>query len=266
MRLRPLLLPLMASVLTQVHPAAAGVIHVSPQGNDADAGTAESPLATPHAARDKVRRIIAQGLTEPVDVVFAAGTYPMDAPLELRPEDSGTGVPDHVEGGDQCHGRPERRQADHGNWTNGGGGIWHTDLTGLGPDQWNFRQLFVNGQRAIRARYPNVTQANPFLYATGGSMSYVIINPALVKASWGTAADAQINIVPQSRFFNQWNTVTGVNTNTGRIDIADSERHRMIDSGSWFWIEGVQAELDEPNEWFLNPDHRTALLHADQRS
>ena len=80
----------------------------------------------------------------------------------------------------------------------------------------------------------------------------MIIDPALVKASWGTAADAQINIVPQSRFFNQWNTVTGVNTGTGRIDIADSERHRTIDSGSWFWIEGVREELDEPGEWFLD--------------
>ena len=70
-------------------------------------------------------------------------------------------------------------------------------------------------------------------------MDNVIIAPALIKPAWGTAADAQINMVPQSRFFNQWNTVTGVNATTGRIDIADSERHRLIDSGSWFWIEGV---------------------------
>jgi hypothetical protein len=81
----------------------------------------------------------------------------------------------------------------------------------------------------------------------------LIINPALVKSNWGTAADAQINIVPQSRFFNQWNTVTTVNTNTGRMDLANSELNRLIDRGSWFWIEGVQSELDEPNEWFLNP-------------
>ena len=47
---------------------------------------------------------------------------------------------------------------------------------------------------------------------------------------------AQINIVPQSRFLNQWNTVTKVNATAGRIDIAESERHRLIDSGSWFWM------------------------------
>jgi hypothetical protein len=129
----------------------------------------------------------------------------------------------------------------------------------LGKDQWNFGQLFVDGSRAVRARFPNVTETNPFLYATGavgnpkGAFDHLVITPALIKPSWGTAADAQINVVPQSRFFNQWNTVTAVDPKTGRIDIADSERHRLIDNGSWFWIEGVQEELDQPGEWFLDP-------------
>ncbi len=124
---------------------------------------------------------------------------------------------------------------------------------GLGATDWNFRQLFVEGSRSPRARFPNADEANPFLYATGGGMDHLIIHPSLVKASWGSAADAQINIVPQSRFFNQWNTVTSVNPTTGRIDIADSERHRLMNNGSWFWMEGVQEELDQPGEWFLDP-------------
>jgi len=231
-------------------------IHVSPAGNDANAGSALQPVATPQRARELVRGLITAGLGEPVEVIFAAGTYRMGAALELRPEDSGTaafpitwksaaGATVVLDGG-----KPVT-----GTWTNGGGGVWYTDLagTGLGAGQWNFRQLFVNGSLATRARFPNKSQANPFLYATGGAFDHAIIAPALIKTAWGTAADAQINIVPQSRFFNQWNTVTAVNPATGRIDIADSERHRTIDSGSWFWIEGVQAELDEPGEWFLNP-------------
>ena len=59
-------------------------------------------MATPQGAQALVRTLIQAGLTEPVDVVFAAGTYDLDAPLELRPEDSGTAAfPDHLEGGDQ---------------------------------------------------------------------------------------------------------------------------------------------------------------------
>lgn len=74
-----------------------------------------------------------------------------------------------------------------GIWTKGENGIWHTDLTGigLGPEKWNFRQLFVNGRRATKARFPNVSQANPFIYATGGGMDHVLIAPALIKESWG---------------------------------------------------------------------------------
>ena len=62
--------------------------------------------------------------------------------------------------------------------------------------------------------------------------------------------------MPQWRFFNQWNTITRVDARTGRIDIADSERHAKIIPGNWFWIEGVREELDQPGEWFLDTEAR----------
>jgi hypothetical protein len=77
-------------------------------------------------------------------------------------------------------------------------------------------------------------------------MDHVKIDPKLTKANWGTEPDAQINIVPAWRFFNQWNTVTDVKPSEGRIDIADSERHGSIKGGNWFWVEGVKEELDQP--------------------
>ena len=250
----------LALALLPVSLVATTRIHVASQGNDANAGTAERPLATTHAARDKVRRIISQGLTEPVEILFAAGTYTLESSLELRPEDSGTekfpitwkaasGAKVVWSGGLAI---PQK-------WIKGGDGVWQVDLKGIGPDAWNFRQLFVNEKRAIRARFPNADAPNPFLYATGGDTDHVIIAPALVKEAWGRARDAQINIVPQWRFFNQWNTVTKVDPKTGRIDIADSERHAKIIPGNWFWIEGVREELDQPGEWFL--DRQTRRLH-----
>jgi hypothetical protein len=223
---------------------AATEIHIAPTGSDANPGTVLQPVATPQQAQELVRGLISGGLNDAVEVVFAAGTYHLSLPLELRPEDSGTaafpitwraadGASVVLSGGKQLT----------GTWTAAGDGTWYLDLTGigLGAGQWNFRQLFVNGSRATRARFPNASAANPFLYATGGALDHAIISPALVKSVWATAPDAQINIVPQSRFFNQWNTVTAVNPSTGRIDLANSERHRTIDSGSWFWIEGVRA-------------------------
>ena len=238
-----------------VSASAATRIHLSPTGDDANPGTAGQPVASPHKARELAGERIKAGLKEPVEVIFAAGTYRMDAPLELRPEDSGTAeFPVTWKAADGAKVILSGGRAITGTWMKGGGGIWHVDLKGigLGAGNWNFRQLFVNGRRATRARFPNASEANPFLYAKSGAFDHLVIDPALVKESWGKALDAQINVVPRSRFFNQWNTVAKVDATTGRIDIADSERHREIDAGSWFWIEGVRGELDEPGEWFLD--------------
>ncbi len=71
----------------------------------------------------------------------------------------------------------------------------------------------MNGKRATRARFPNPDAPIPFLYATGGELDH-----ALIKECWGRAKDAQINVVPQWKFFNQWNTVTQVDTKTNRLD------------------------------------------------
>ena len=237
-------------------------VHVSTQGDDSQPGTVEKPVATPRQARDLVRKIIANGLQSPVEVIFAPGTYELESTLELRPEDSGTASCPVTwtarEPGAVIVSGGRRLK---GTWTRGDHGIWSLDLKAASPadEPWNFRQLFVDGKRAIRARHPNADEANPFLYATGGDLDHILIDPALARESWGKAPDAQINIVPNWRFFNQWNTVTGVDVARGRIDIADSERHAKIIPGNWFWIEGVREELDQPGEWFLDP--AKAMLH-----
>ena len=244
-----LLTTCLALALLPVSLLATTRIHVAPQGHDGGAGTVEHPLATPRAARDKVRQVIARGLTEPVEIVFAPGTYALESALELRPEDSGTDRFPII-----WKAAPGTRVVWSGaiaipsTWSKGNDGVWSVDLKGVGPSAWNFRQLFVDEKRATRARFPNADTPNPFLYATGGDRDHAFIAPALVKEAWGRAADAQINIVPQWRFFNQWNTVTKVDPATGRIDIADSERHAKIIPGNWFWIEGVLEELDQPGE------------------
>jgi hypothetical protein len=262
MRFHPNARAWFASALLPLTLTAASEIHLSPAGDDANPGTPTQPVATPQRAQALVRGLIAGGLSDAVEVIFAAGTYPLAQPLELRPEDSGTAAfPITWKAADGATAILSGGKRLTGPWTNAGDGTWHLDLPGigLGPGQWNFRQLFVNGSRATRARFPNASAANPFLYATGGALDHALIDPALAKTAWGTAADAQLNIVPRSRFFNQWNTVTAVNPATGRIDLAGSERHREIDAGSWFWIEGVREELDEPGEWFLDP--ATGRLH-----
>ncbi|MGB9689392.1 right-handed parallel beta-helix repeat-containing protein [Thermogutta sp.] len=68
------------------------VLHVAPHGNDAHSGTADAPLASLAAARDRIRQIRKEqslprgGIT----VLVHRGIYRMSETLELTEEDSGT--------------------------------------------------------------------------------------------------------------------------------------------------------------------------------
>ena len=72
------LLPALLSAATEVHVAP------EPTGNDANLGTALQPVATPKGAQVRLRALIQAGLSNAVEVIFAAGTYQMDAPLAAQ--------------------------------------------------------------------------------------------------------------------------------------------------------------------------------------
>jgi len=209
-------------------------------------------------------------MTGPVEIILRQGTYHIEETLVLEPEDSGTrempitwraALDDTVvlSGGRKITGV----------WRNGDGNTWYVDVPETrgwkenrdepetyaprpaGP--WHFRQLFVNEQRAIRARFPNADAKNPFLYASGGSLAHVELPEGQVKAGWQDQPDAQINIVAAWRFFNQWNDVAGVDAGDSILHLGERERHGKIIPGNWFWIEGVRSELDQPGEWYLAP-------------
>jgi len=135
-------------------------LYVSPSGNDAWSGRlaaanarrTDGPFATPHRARDAVRKLTrAQRLAGPVTVMLRGGTYELAEPFALRPEDSGTeacpvvyraypGEAPVLSGGRQLSG-----------WEKGADGLWSLDVSGLAEKP---RQLFIGGKRRQRARWP----------------------------------------------------------------------------------------------------------------
>ncbi|MCX6622574.1 MAG: right-handed parallel beta-helix repeat-containing protein [Acidobacteria bacterium] len=128
--------------------AAAGAIEleVSPHGR----------LNSLEAARDRIRELKRNGLKEPVTVVLRAGTYRLDRPFVLKPEDSGT--PEHPI---VYTARPGERVVISGGrvisgWRKGEGSLWTMQLDDVRNGSLYFRQLFIQGNRAQRARTPNL--------------------------------------------------------------------------------------------------------------
>lgn len=165
----PCLAAIAATGIAATALAAPAEIWVSPDGNDAAAGTREAPLASPALAVRKARDLRRTSPTPPADgvrIVLRGGTYSLDRTLFLRPEDSGTvASPTAIEaasgerpvlsGGVAITGwskptakiarLPEAAQSY----------VWIAPLPEFHGRTLEFRQLWIDGKKAIRARTPN---------------------------------------------------------------------------------------------------------------
>lgn len=160
-------------------------LHVAPDGNDgwsgrleaANATRTDGPLASLAGARDAVRRLRVENPAEPVTVLFADGVYEIAETVVFTPDDSGTeaapiryaarpGAHPVLRGGRRITG-----------WKPVGNGVYAADLPEVAAGTWDFRQLFADNQRQIRARCPNVDPADP-LYKG-------FFHVASTKGGWG---------------------------------------------------------------------------------
>ncbi|MDR0711124.1 MAG: right-handed parallel beta-helix repeat-containing protein [Prevotellaceae bacterium] len=166
-------LPL-AALLLGMTVANAAEIWISPQGADANSGSQSEPLATLrmglYRARE-LRRLAATTGEKSADIfngiriILRGGTYWLDEPVFIRPEDSGAAdSPTTIEAA-----QGERPTLSGGiavdRWKPAGkvaglpksaqGKVWVADAPTAGGRAVDFRQLWVNGKKAIRARDAN---------------------------------------------------------------------------------------------------------------
>ncbi len=259
-------------------PAFALDLHVAPDGNDAWSGRirqpnaehTDGPLASLTGARDAVRKLKASApLSEPIRIRVGTGNFSLTEPLVLTPEDSGTatapvsyeaapGATPVFSGGRVLKG-----------WQPGSDGVWQTQIPEVAAGKWYFEQLWVNGQRATRARTPNRFW-NPVLavreepLAPGATKrpaqarQTVTVRPADFAAVAGlTAAELQdVNFI----VYHNWD-------NTRRfIERIDPAKQTIVTCGegmkpwnpwrrnSTWIVENARRFLDSPGEWFLARD------------
>ncbi len=246
--------------------ASATVLYVAPEGNDAWSGTrpeanasaTDGPLASVDQARDRLRRLRQEGkLAGPVTVRIR-GLHRLERPLVFTPEDSGTaetivtftGYPGEtpvLSGGRRITG-----------WRKHDERLWAAELPEVRGGSWYFRQLFVDGRRATRARTPNE--------------GYLRV-PALVEntpgARWNEGVD-RFRFQPGD--LRRWADLSNVevivfhswNTSRVRIKSVDEDQHVVVFTGStvfrplaWdpkqrYYVENYREALDAPGEWFLD--------------
>ncbi|MDI1322808.1 MAG: right-handed parallel beta-helix repeat-containing protein [Algoriphagus sp.] len=130
-------------------------IYVSPDGNDSKDGTKKFPLKTISAAQKLAIGILESGNETEVTVWLAGGIYPIAGPLEFNLLNSNRenvslmfkaqkGESPVISGGMEITG-----------WSKNSDGFWEAPLPASLKGMDNFRELFISGKRAIRARFPN---------------------------------------------------------------------------------------------------------------
>lgn len=247
-------------------------IWVSPAGNDAGDGSKSAPKASLTAAlrqARELRRLNDESVKNGVTIHLMEGVHGVYEPLFIRPEDSGT--PDS----------PTIIEGEKGSSISGGvilsgwkkqGKLWVADVPSFNGRPLDFRQLWVNGVKADRARDVENFE----------KMYRIINNDAKNRILWvPSEAVKKIKNAPYAEMVlhEMWCVA---NLRIKSIDIqGDSAAVRFHDPESriqfehpWprpmvttdghnsaFYLTNAKELLDRPGEWYHDIDTRKVYYY-----
>ncbi|HUW61244.1 MAG TPA: right-handed parallel beta-helix repeat-containing protein [Candidatus Bathyarchaeia archaeon] len=228
-------------LLIQTLALAQTTFYVSPAGNDDANGSESAPFATIARAQKAARGTNAK-------VILNSGTYWLDEPLRFGPEDSNVayeGRGDAIISG----GRPIS------GWQNAGGSKWTVTLPNVRDGEWYFRQLFMDGNRLPRGRFPNGDALLKIDAVSEDLRDITLAEPVPTDLA---NKNAELIV------YHEWSI--------SRAPVESSEGPRVRSTvpvgwvghalvarpGKVAYLENAPEFVDQPGEWYL--DKTTGLL------
>ncbi len=263
--------------------AQAGEIHVSPTGNDDNAGTAESPMGTLEGALKRAREWRRLGLKEAeggIDIILAGGTHVLAKTLFVRPEDSGTPSSPTTIRGARGQAATISGGMEIGGWQRGTtdprvparlrDSIWVTKAPPMvGNRILETRQLWIDGAKATRATQFGGERMERMVDFDPVDQSITIPTPnidlrgaaqleMLVHQRWATA----ILRVREMTDIGGGLTRVRFHEPEGSIEFAHPWPQPVIGGergNSAFRLDNALEFLDEPGEWYQ--DYPSGLIY-----
>jgi len=254
-------------------------IWIAVDGDDHNPGTREQPMATLLMAQRKVRelrRLKDPSVQDGISIILKGGQYFQHETLFFRPEDSGTGFSPTVikaaegeepviSGGIPVYGWAEAKRKIPGLPAEAENNIWMADIPVYGGRSMEFRQMWVNGKKAVRARSLGDSLLDRILsvdkereemwiplpgqkFSNIGQMEFVIHQwwaIAILRVKSLTKSGDKVCLTfhqPESRieFEHPWPAPF--------IDAGDT----LNGNSAFFFVNAIEL-LNQPGEWFSDP-------------
>jgi len=187
-------------------------------------------------------------------ITFAAGEYFLNGPIEIPPtagplllESAGNAV---ISGGLPVTG-----------WrkvTFNGHECFAADMPGVRAGRWYFRELWVNGKRAMRSRYPAsgyLSAALPVDEKTpwNQGQNWFGFKPADLPEGLPTA---DVEAVIMNRWTEARLPITRVDQTAHRYQSVKRSPFQLL-NGDLYFLEGSPRWLDHAGEWYLDREKGT---------
>ena len=258
----------------------AGEIWISPKGSDFNDGTRQSPKATLTSALRQARewrRTEDNRIQGGITIYMEGGTYAFHEPVFIRPEDSGTKESPTIirSVGD------EKVVLSGGICINGWkkqGKVWVADVPAFNGRPLDFRQLWVNGKKAVRARdvedfekmnrICSVDEKNEILYVPAVSIRRLIDNKGNLKAKYAEMVLHQMWCVANLRIRSVEvqgdSAAIRFHQPESRIQFEHPWPRPMVTTdghNSAFYLTNARELQDVPGEWYHDIDARKVYYY-----
>lgn len=225
-------------------------IYLSPNGSDQNIGSKNEPIATVHRVAELARALKKD---KSVNIWLAGGTYRITDPLVLGMEDS------HAKWQAQDWQKPIISGGMRlSKWKLESNGFYSTQLDENAPRE--IRELFVNGQRVIRARHPNTGYIKLAKAGEDRRTNFFFHENDFPKIS--SPENVELTLL------HDWSIsrikVKSINWETQQLTAVDWIGAKVLDFfhlTNWeehprYFLENAFEFLDAPGEWFYDEDQR----------
>lgn len=243
-------------------------IYVSPFGNDSQDGSKKFPLKTITSAQVLAISLLETEKESDITVWLAGGTYPISEALVFESFSSSRenailvfkaqkGETPVISGGVEITG-----------WSQNEEGFWEVTLPEVLEGQESFRELFIGGKRAVRARFPNEGFLNVKKAGEDRRTNYFF-----EKNDFPIPVNLEgLELV----FLHDWSIsrievkeIDAVNNQLFTVDSIGAKSPAFFTIDNWepnprYFLENAPEFLDADYEWIFLKDQNKFLLKLPQ--